>query len=510
MRRHPLVLLLACLCVATGTSCVQRLERRTAAPSALATVDRKAPFLKVHARDGSLFLLSGWTAEEAAGRVRGTGTRYTPARDTAGTREWLIPLDSVVLFETNVARTAPSVAAMAVVTGLTAGIAIACATNPKSCFGSCPTFYVSDGARPLLQAEGFSASIAPSLVATDVDALYRARPVDGTLRIDVVNEAYETHVIEHVDLLVVPRPAGRRVLRGDDGSYWAVTEPLPAARCRAAEGDCRAATAAFDGRERSSLADSTDLAAREVLDVEWDTTVAAPALTIASRQSLLPTYLLYQTFAYLGRSTGSWLAAFERADRTVASRARDLVATLGGIEILVPTADGGWSAVATIQETGPLASDVRVVPLPEGTRRVRVRMARGAWRLDALGLASRDRRVEPVRVPPADVRGPGGEQARDALAHLLDPARRLVTFPGDRYTLVYALPASEAPHEIFLESRGYYLEWMRDDWIAEENAASAAALFLDPSGSLRRLAPAFKREEPALEQAFWRSQYAAP
>ena len=31
------------------------------APDALATVDRKAPFLKVHMRDGSAYVLSSWT-----------------------------------------------------------------------------------------------------------------------------------------------------------------------------------------------------------------------------------------------------------------------------------------------------------------------------------------------------------------------------------------------------------------------------------------------------------------
>jgi hypothetical protein len=49
---------------------------------------------------------------------------------------------------------------------------------------------------------------------------------------------------------------------------------------------------------------------------------------------------------------------------------------------------------------------------------------------------------------------------------------------------------------------------MRAEWLAEEDLARAAALFLDPAGSLRRLAPEFKRAEPELEAAFWRSKYA--
>ena len=62
-------------------------------------------------------------------------------------------------------------------------------------------------------------------------------------------------------------------------------------------------------------------------------------------------------------------------------------------------------------------------------------------------------------------------------------------------------------HELFLDTRGYYLEWMREEWLSETSAARAAALFLDPAGSLRRLAPAFKQVEARMDSAFWRSKY---
>jgi hypothetical protein len=224
---------------------------------------------------------------------------------------------------------------------------------------------------------------------------------------------------------------------------------------------------------------------------------------------LLPTYLLYQTFAYLGTSVGQWLAALERADAATLQQTGALVAALGGIDVLVPDGVGGWDSVATIRETGPLAADVRLVPLPVAGNpaRVRLRMAKGAWRIDAVGLASLQGRVKPLRLEPSDVFA-SGRHASEARAKLLAPNDALVTFPGDRYTLVYRLPAQAARYELFLETRGYYLEWMRAEWLAEEDPARAAALFLDPAGSLRRLAPEFKRAEPELEAAFWRSKYA--
>jgi hypothetical protein len=85
-----------------------------------------------------------------------------------------------------------------------------------------------------------------------------------------------------------------------------------------------------------------------------------------------------------------------------------------------------------------------------------------------------------------------------------------VTFPGDEYTLAYRLPPDYANRELFLEARGYYLEWMREEWLAEENAAKAAHLFLDPAGAMRAMALEFKRREAEMEAVFWRSKYVRP
>ncbi len=81
------------------------------------------------------------------------------------------------------------------------------------------------------------------------------------------------------------------------------------------------------------------------------------------------------------------------------------------------------------------------------------------------------------------------------------------TLPGDEYTLVYPLPGLESDYEFFLESRGYYLEWMRAEWIAEENPLRAAQLFLDPASALKTMAPEFKQVEADMERVFWSSRY---
>jgi hypothetical protein len=128
--------------------------------------------------------------------------------------------------------------------------------------------------------------------------------------------------------------------------------------------------------------------------------------------------------------------------------------------------------------------------------------------VDQVALVSLGERVEPLRVRPVRVLRHGVPDA-SALACLTAGSDPLVTQPGDTLVLVYELPAAagDAP-EVFLESRGYYLEWMRDSWIAEENAERLARLFLLPAASLREMAPAYKQLEPEMESAFWGSRYA--
>lgn len=493
------------------TSCeLQTEKRRLTHPAEASSLDRASPFLKAHTRDGNVYVLRTWEVRADAGMVLGTGELLDINRQVVRTGKFTVPLDSVALFETNVVHTSPSVAAMALVTGASAALTAYCLSNPKACFGSCPTFYVTDGDRPRLQAEGFSASVAPRLEATDIDALYRAHPRKRAFEVRLTNEALETHVLRSVRLLVARRPQGGRVFATSDGGFWQSEHVIGPTAAFGPEGDCLAALQSFDGVERVSLTDSTDLAAKEVLDLEFSIKQSGTyGLVIASRQSLLSTYLFYQSLAYMGRSAGSWIAALERGDRKVLERSGSIARLLGGIEVLAPEGEGLWRSIGETNETGPLATDVRIAcqtHFEVGIQRLRLRLTRGHWRLDYVALARLDQQVAPLRLDPFEVRR--GEVVDDrAKGSLRDSASVLVTFPGDEYTLLYELPQEFDALELFLESRGYYLEWMRREWLLEENMMRAAMMFLNPQEALRALAPEFKKSEADMENAFWNSRY---
>jgi hypothetical protein len=513
MRRSRWTALVAAtLALTVVESCASAgaLRRNLLTPAEVALANPQSPYLKAHMRSGDVFILSGWQVDSIARTVTGTGQRFDRNRqpqDSSATH--VLALDSVALFESNVVTTHGSISALAILTVASTALTVACISNPKACFGSCPTFYIGEGTEAVLEAEGFSASVAPSLEATDIDALYRARPSSARFSVRMTNEALETHVVRWVRLLAVPRAPGDRVFATQSGDFWSASDIVSPARCAAADGDCVAAVRALDAAERFTASDATDLAAREVIELEFpEIRGDTVGLVIGSRQTLLSTFLLYQTLAYMGRNASAWLAALEQND-AVRGRANALGDVLGGIEVQAQDARGRWKTVGETRETGPLATDVRVVPLTglrPGTTRLRLRLTRGHWRIDYLALARLDRRVEPVVLDPVRVKK-GGADDPGALALLRDTTRPLVTFPGDDYTFEYELPEPFASQELFLQSRGYYLEWMRAEWLAEENPARAAAMFMNPRRAMRELAPAFKKQEAGMERAFWDSRY---
>lgn len=467
--------------------------------------------LKVHMRSGELFMFRHWSLDTASRRVIGTGHHFTVLREERTVTDTAIAIQSVALFETNRPGAAwPfGLQGVAVLTTLGAYVSAVCLADPKACFGSCPTFYIEGDVPDRVHAEGFSASVASVLEERDVDAMPRANIRGRRMAILMKNEAWETHVVRSVNLLVAPRAAGSRVFAtpGDEFRVaFNLTEP---ATCTAATDNCRATLRALDGVERRSSADSSDLAARETIELTFPAAGPSQGLVLTARNSLITTYLFYQAMAYAGSTMGALVASLERGGRAFARSHFSMARMLGGIDVDMLVA-GEWVAAGTFGEPGPIAADTKVIPLPanekDDSTRIRLRLAKGNWRLDWVALAALGDRAAVVRVPPAVVERGGSADVR-ALAALTDSSRALVSMPGDEFRIVYELPDDASRLEIFLESQGYYYEWQREAWLAEENPLLAAMVVTDPAELLRRLAPEYKRAEGRMEQLFWESRF---
>ena len=106
----------------------------------------------------------------------------------------------------------------------------------------------------------------------------------------------------------------------------------------------------------------------------------------------------------------------------------------------------------------------------------------------ARALAARLRRARATSASPsrrcASSPSPSSATGRrdDAARERLSRRRRATSSrsPGDAYRLTFRLPPSDGPLELFLESEGFYYEWMRAEWLAEEDPRMAALALADP------------------------------
>jgi hypothetical protein len=253
----------------------------------------------------------------------------------------------------------------------------------------------------------------------------------------------------------------------------------------------------------------TDLAEQEVIELAFPAPAGPTGLVIRARNSLLNTFVFYQGLAWLGGRAGETFAKLETMSPGEAPAFTKWERMLARAEVEVWTRSG-WKATGGFGEIGPIAKETQLVPLPAdlppGEVKVQLRLTRGNWKLDRLSLAElAGPAVEPAVIPAIEVRRNGVADAV-ALSRLRGEGTRLVSVPGDAWTIRFPLPDALHDAELFLESRGYYIEWMREQWIAEEDPAAAVALLRDPEGALRRLAPAWKRMEPGVEKIFWQSR----
>lgn len=497
-----------------------RIERISESPDQFTVPEssEEFPFLKLHMKTGELYVLEKWNFYSLKDSVSGSGKLLDPNRQIISEGQFSVPVQGIVLAETNYIKGSSGTGVLTALTVVTGIFTIVCIANPKACFGSCPTFYAFNGYDFIVQSEGFSSSISPALEERDVDALYRIKPSKEDFTIQLMNEAYETHVIRSANLLALPKPLGGRVFSSPDGEFYQALNITESSKVSAAEGDISEKLCSFDGDERFSEADSNNLAAKEIIDITFNFESSNDlGIVIAARQTLLTTFLFYQTLAYMGTSAGEWLADAERNGVQFKQILENPRSVLGNIDVLQENDNGEWIKVGEVGETGPIATDIKIVPLSKISERVKdnssikikLRMSKGLWRIDYAAIAEIIKEVEPIVIPPS-TSSPQYSGSSNVVEMLTNPDSALITFPGNKYLLNYKLPSDYYNYEFFMESQGYYLEWMRNEWLAEENPGKVYQMLFNPQQYYKDLAPQFKKVEAEMEETFWSSKYVYP
>ncbi len=469
--------LIVCLLAASCAVKVRNLVIEPLEPAAGASFTVQTP-VKAHLVDGSTVVFDNGISV-LGDKIIGEGLVYDlKLQRQKDVTE--LPLEQVAAME-SFQTPLHSGATAAASTGATVGGGIGTLGLLKLVFGSCPTTYSLAGAEPLLEAESFSYSIAPGFEARDVDRLGIGNDTRGIFALEMRNEALETHYINQVEVLAVAHGSDEAVYTDQRSRPLVVRELRPPVSALDNTGArVGSLVAAADGNAwRASDARLQQVSATDFHD-SVVLTFDAPAdgrgvLVLRLRNSLLNTVLLYDVMlAGQGFRALDWMGKdltqlFDRWE--LASWYRKTM----GLQVSVLHGTR-WKKVASFDDTGPIAWKDIAVALPrfrDDTVTIKLSFVSDNWRIDRAALASLVGRGEFVTVPTHRITDAFDTRHVAAERDLADDDERyVITQPGDHLRLEFdasALAAAQQ-HTFFLAARGYYIEWMRRDWLQHTTA----------------------------------------
>lgn len=481
-------------------------------------------YFKIHFKNGDVSILDKWQYEKEKDTLYGEGKLFDYNRNPISTGNLAFSGKDIAIVETNMLETIRSrdndrIAGLAILTGLNVAMVIYCATVPKACFGSCPTFYIEEKNEFMASsAEGFSSSIAPSLEKKDIDAL-NFSTASPKFSITMKNEALETHMVNQLAVLAVPKDKKEMVFQTKDDHFFkcqSFQKPEKAWKSNPGYEDILPSIVNQDLDEYFSRTDSFELATKEELFFEFDPESKSQlGMVVNFRQTLLTTFLLYTGLGYMGDEFGDYFTMLETN-----STARKLFGSpferLGGIELFVwDEKHNKWVFFDTFKETGPIAKNLMLAPIPQEVKfhrklKLKMKLTKGHWRVDQVGLVTIKESVEPKVIFPHGINAVSGNKEKPEVL-VSDDDQYLYSFPGDEYQIHFELPelSSNEVYELFLMSKGYYLEWMRKEWLVNKDIQKLKKMIKGDPKVWKDLASEFKSIEEEAESVFWSSKYSS-
>lgn len=475
------------------------------------------PYLKAHLKNGDVCILrDSWIVDTITNVLTGTGTKYNFNRIKISEGSISIPIDSVAIFETNKKIKNPEagrIAALSILAGLDVIAGIICISNPKACFGSCPTFYINENDNfHYADAEGFSNAISPSLEYYDIDALDNKPLFQNTFSITMKNEALETHCVNDVKLLAYPRKKGERVYQSPTNDFYLCENNYSLTHASANEGDITTLLKNEDRQERFSFSDENNLSNKEEVFLSFNNVKNADklGLVLNFRQTLMTTYFIYSAMGYMGDEVGDIFAKMEMNKETKEKLKGGIKKELGNIDIyLWNEQKNDWELQNGVYETGPIAINRQFIPLQHlsSSSKIKLKLVlnKGLWRIDYVALTNIKDKVKPIEITPTNILNKG-KVDNTALLEIKNPEKYLISMPGSEYKFNFTLPSADTDYELFLYSKGYYLEWMREHWLKDKDLLKLKQMVDNPKKYLMVEAKNYKRYETTMEHEFWNSK----
>jgi len=141
---------------------------------------------------------------------------------------------------------------------------------------------------------------------------------------------------------------------------------------------------------------------------------------------------------------------------------------------------------------------------------VKLLLNKGLWRIDYLAIADIVDYPDPVKLYPNYIRYTGADNPGLVGSLLDDDERYVVSFPGDVYEMGFLLPAEKNSYELFLLAKGYYLEWIREDWLKGKDIGRLRKIAMDDKKAWEELSLEYKLNESGMEEVFWDSKLILP
>ena len=97
--------------------------------------------------------------------------------------------------------------------------------------GSCPTVFTSDGKNEFYESETFAGSIFRNAERTSYDILKYLKPVDGKLKLKLVNERPETDYVNELKVIAVDVMKNIKIIPDINGNLITISDSLPPKSC---------------------------------------------------------------------------------------------------------------------------------------------------------------------------------------------------------------------------------------------------------------------------------------
>jgi hypothetical protein len=474
-------------------------------------------FLKAHLKNGDICVFNeNWKIDSIQSSIYGKGNYFDFNRKKIKEGDLTIPIDSVVIYETNKNlknKELGRITALSILTGLNTYFGFYCYNNPKACFGSCPTFYLNENDDfHYADAEGFSNAISPSLEYFDIDALNNHFFIDSSFSIKMKNEALETHCIKDIKLYAYPLSYIERVYHTSNDNFYLCENNYEIKNATGEEGDITSLLNQNDRIERFSLADDKNLSSKEEVFFSFENINDSKnlGLIINFRQSLMTTFFIYNGISYMGNNVSDFFAKIETNKYLKSKLDAGLKKELGNIDLYFWNEETlNWEFINGVYETGPIAINRQLIPINKNIQQKNIQfklvMNKGLWRIDLLSLTNIKNEINPIELLPVSVKNKE-ENDPEALNQIVSQSEYLISMPGSEYKIFFDLPIKNSNYELFLYSKGYYIEWMRTEWLKDKNLLKLKQMIDNPKKYLKVETKPYKNFEEKMEEIFWNSK----